>query len=89
MTYYRKEFYTKNTEIQKYIDSLMKNRFVEMPPSIAQELGRHKTIRNIRDMDRKNPYILIGADQKYHVSIMRIRDPVKIIKIGEKYVFSL
>ena len=89
MTYYRREFYTKDLEIQRYIDSLIKHRFVELPPKIAQDIGRNKTIRNLRDMDRKNPYLLIGADQKYHISIMRIREPVKIIKIGDKYVFSI
>jgi hypothetical protein len=40
-------------------------------------------------MDRINPYILIGADQKYHVSIIKIREPVRIVKKGDRYVFSL
>jgi len=88
MTYYRKEFYTKNLEIQKYIDSLIKNRVVELPPKVAQDIGRNKTIRDIREMDRKNPYLLIGADQKYHISIIRVREPVRIVRVGNKYVFS-
>jgi hypothetical protein len=88
MAYPRREFYTKDKEIQKYIDRLMVKSVVEMPPKMAQDIGRNKTIRNIRDMDRKNPYILIGADQKYHISIMKMREPLKITKIGDKYVFS-
>ena len=89
MAYIRREFYTKDKEIQKYIDRLMNKSVVEMPPRVAMDLGRNKTIRNIRDMDRRNPYILIGADQKYHISIMKTREPLKITKIGDKYIFSL
>ena len=89
MTYYRREFYTKDLEIQRYIDSLMKHRYVELPSRAALDIGRNKTIRNIRKMNNENPYILIGSDQKYHKSIMRIREPVKITKIGDKYFFSI
>jgi hypothetical protein len=89
MTYYRREFYTKDLEIQRYMDSLMKYKQVDIPPKKAQEISRYKTIKNIRDLDRKNPYILIGEDTKCRISTMRIREPVKIIKIGNKYVFSL
>jgi predicted nuclease of predicted toxin-antitoxin system len=55
---------------------------------MAQDLGRNKTIQTIRDMDRRNPYILICRDQKYHISVMKTREPLKIVKIGDKYVFS-
>jgi hypothetical protein len=89
MAYTRREYYTKDKEIQKYIDRLMVKSVVEMPPRIAMDIGRNKTIRTIRDMDRKNPYILIGADQKYHISIMKTREPLKIVKIGDKYIFSI
>lgn len=89
MAFTRREFYTKDEEIKKYIDRLMVKSVVSMPPRVAMDIGRNKTIRNIRDMDRRNPYILIGADQKYHISIMKIREPVKITKIGNKYIFSL
>jgi hypothetical protein len=89
MAFTRREFYTKDEEIKKYIDRLMVKSVVSMPPRVAMDIGRNKTIRNIRDMDRQNPYILIGADQKYHISIMKIREPVKITKIGNKYIFSL
>lgn len=89
MSYIRREFYTKDKEIQKYLDRLITKSVVAIPPKIAQDIGRHKTIRNIRELDRKNPYILIGADQKYHISIVKIRDPVKITKKGDRYIFSL
>lgn len=89
MAYIKREFYTKDLEIQKYVDSLMKNRFVSLPPKRAQDIGRNKTIRNIRNIDRKNPYILIGLDREHKKSIITIRDPVKIVKVGDKYVFSL
>lgn len=89
MSFIRREFYTKDKEIQKYFDRLMSKSVVELPPRVAQEISRHNTIRKIRELDRSNPYILIGADQKYHISIMRIREPVKIVKKGDRYVFSL
>ena len=88
MGYTRREFYTKDKQMQNYLDNLMKNMVVELPPRVAQDIGRHKTIKNIRDMDHKNPLIIIGADQKYHISIIKIRDPVKIKKNGNKYYFS-
>ena len=88
MAYTRREFYTKNKDIQRYIDRLMFNKVTEIPPKIAQEISRNKTIRNIRELDRKNPYILIGADQRYRISIIKIRDPMKITKKGDKYLFS-
>jgi hypothetical protein len=71
------------------MDRLMNKQVVELPPKIAQDISRHKTIRGIRDLDRINPYILIGEDRKYRTSIMKIREPVKIIKKGDKYIFSL
>ena len=87
MSYYR-EFYTKDKTIQNIIDNLISHKVTESTPRVAQDLGRNKIIRQIRDMDRKNPYIVIGADQKYHISIIKIRDPLKIKKNGNKYSFS-
>ena len=89
MSFIRREFYTKDKEIQQYLDRLMNHGVTETPPKIAQTISRNNTIRKIRDIDRKNPLILIGADQKYHVSIIRIRQPVKITKKGDRYYFSL
>jgi len=76
-------------KIQNYFDKLMKDMVVELPPRLAQDIGRHKTIQNIRKMDKTNPYILICRDQKYHISIIKMREPVKIIKKGDRYIFSL
>jgi hypothetical protein len=89
MSFVRREIYTKDKEIQRYLDKLIKDSVVETPPKIAQEISRNNTIRKIRDLDRINPYILIGADQKYHVSIIKIREPVSIVKKGDRYIFSL
>ena len=88
MSYVSREFYTKDKAIQQIIDRLMTHNVAVAKPKIAQDIGRNKTIRTIREMDRVNPYIVIGADQKYHISIIKIREPVKINKIGNKYCFS-
>ena len=88
MVYIRREFYTKDKAVQQIIDRLMVHKVVELPPKMAQDLGRNRTIRNIRDMDRQNPYILIGLDRKYNTSIITIREPLHIKKNGDKYHFS-
>ena len=85
---YSREFYTKDKDIQKIIDRLMVNNTVVTTPRMAQDIGRNKTIRYIREIDRQNPLILIGADQKFHKSIISIRDPIKIKKNGHRYFFS-
>jgi hypothetical protein len=89
MAYVRREIFTKDKEVQNYLDRLIAHNVVVLPPKMAQDMGRNKTIRNIRELDRKNPYILIGADQKYHVSIIKTREPLKIVKKGDRYTFSL
>lgn len=89
MSYQRRELYTKDKELQRYIDRLMMDSYVDIPPRFAQDFGRNKTIRKIRELDRKNPYILIGHDRKYNISMMKIRKPLKIVKVGDKYLFSL
>jgi len=89
MPYTRREFHTNNKQIQGYFDTLMKDLVVEMPPMLAQEISRHKTIQNIRNMDRKHPYIIISRDQKYHISLIKIRPPVKLLRRGDKFIFSL
>ena len=89
MAYIRREFYTKDKEMQRYLDSLMTELSVTLPPRLAQDIGRHKTIQNIRNLDRNNPFILICRDQKYHKSVIKIRDPLKIKKNGDKYIFDL
>lgn len=67
----------------------MAKSVVELPPRIAMDIGRNKTIRRIRDLDRTNPYILIANDRKYGISMIKVREPMKIIKKGDRYVFSL
>ena len=83
-----RDFYTKDKAVQQIIDRLMVHSVAIVKPKIAQDIGRNKTIRMIREMDRKNPYIVIGADQKYHISIIKIRESIKITKNGNKYHFS-
>ena len=85
---YNHSFYTRNKDLQRYIDCLMKDYYVEMPPRYAQELSRHKTIRAIRNMDYRNPSLIIANDTKLQRSIIKIKKPLKIIKNGDKYVFS-
>jgi hypothetical protein len=89
MAYTRRELYTTNKETQLYLDRLMKDLVVELPPRLAMDIGRHKTIQNIRNLDRKNPYILIGRDDKYHVSIIKLRATVRVKREGNRYIFSL
>jgi len=88
MSYIRREFYTNNKELQNCFDKLMKDMIVTMPPLMAQELSRHKTIQNIRNLDRKNPYILICRDQKYHISVVKIRPPLHISRRENKFIFD-
>jgi hypothetical protein len=89
MTYQRKQIRISDRKIQVYIDNLMACGYTELPPKIAQDLGRNKTIRAIRDSDRKNPYITIGHDRKFGISMIHIRTPMKIRKNGDKYDFFL
>jgi len=89
MVAYNRYIFVKDKQLQQYFDNLMKHMVTELPPRIAQDIGRHKTIKHIREIDRKHPYIIIGSDQKYHISIMKIRDPLKITKDGNKYKFML
>ncbi len=89
MSFIRREFCTKDKEIQRYLDTLISKSVVSLPPRIAMDIGRNKTIRKIREMDRQNPYIIIANDRKYGISMIKIRDPVRIVKKGDKYVFSL
>jgi hypothetical protein len=75
--------------MQNYFDKLMKDMVVELPPRIAQDIGRHKTIRKIREIDRNNPLIIIGNDRRCNISVIKIRSPIKIERKGDKYIFSL
>jgi hypothetical protein len=89
MSFVRREFYTKDKNIQRYLDRLMSHGIVELPPKIAQDIGRTRVIRDIREIDRKDPFILIANDQKYHKSFIKIRLPMKIVKEGDRYRFLL
>jgi len=80
--------YIKDKNLQRYFDRLMYENFTSMPPNIAKMMGRNPTIKRIRNLDKTNPYILIGYDDKYRVSMLRMRKPLKITKNGDKYVFS-
>lgn len=89
MSFIRREIYTKDKEIQRYLDTLISKSVVSLPPRVAMDIGRNKTVRRIREMDHKDPYIIIANDRKYGISMIRIREPVKIVKKGDRYVFSL
>ena len=89
MPFIRREIYTKDVELQRILNDLMKYRVAVVPPVKAQEFGRNKTILNIRELDWDHPPVLIGVDRKFHQSIVNIDARVKIVKIGDRYVFSL
>lgn len=89
MGYTRREYHTHNKEIQKYFDKLIQNTTVDIPTNIASEISRHKTIRNIRDMNHTDPLMLFGRDDKYHKTILHIRKPLRITKNGDRYEFHL
>lgn len=78
-----KIFYTKDIEIQKIMDTLMKNRAAELPTRLAQDIGRNRTTKDFRD------FMLIAGDQAYHKSIIFIKEPMKIKKVGDKYEFYI
>lgn len=75
------EFYTKDPYLQKIMDRLVKDFYAEVPPRVAKEISRHKVIRN----NRSN--IRIAEDTRARISIIRIKEPLKITKIGDKYFF--
>lgn len=89
MAFVRREIYTKNTDLQRYLDHLVNHSFVAVPPSMALEIGRMKSVRDIRNRNANDPLILIGHDRKANVSMIQLCEPVKIKKIGDRYVFSL
>lgn len=89
MSFIRREFYTKDKEIQRYMDKLMDKSIVDLPPRLAMDIGRNKTIRSIRELDRENPLILIGLDRRCNISMIKLREPLKIRKVGDKYIFDL
>lgn len=87
---FKTTFYTKDKDMQRYLDILINKSVVDVPSHIAQDIGRIKAIRKIRKIDdSKNPLIIIGKDRLQDRSIIKIREPFKIIKVGNKYRFSL
>lgn len=88
MTYIRRELRTNDKEMQRYLDQLMKNLVVELPPRLAMDLGRHKTIRNIRNINRSDPAIIIGLDRRVGKSIVMLKKPI-LSKNGNRYIFEL
>lgn len=73
--------YTKDKELQRILDNLSKNSHAEMKTSTARGLGHNKTIKKFRNNIR------IAEDQKYRISIITIKEPLKIRKDGDKYFF--
>lgn len=88
MGYTRRELHTDDKDLQRYLDQLMKNMVVELPPRVAMDLGRHKTIRNIRNINRDDPVIIIGLDRRVGKSVVMLKKPI-ISKKGDKYIFNL
>jgi len=89
MSYIRREIFTKDKEIQKYLDRLMAKGYVELPPTMSFEISRFKTIQKLRNINRKDPPILIAKDERAKTSIIKTRYTLTIKKIGDKYYFDL
>ena len=86
---YRRELFIKDPRLQRYFDELMLKKVVEMPTKISHEVSRYKTIQRLRDIDRKDPILLISRDDKTHISIMKMRRTLTLKKDGNKYYFEL
>jgi len=78
------EFYTKNKDLQRYIDILTKDFYVELPTNLAQEFSRHKIVQKARELDR----ITIAEDHRYKRSSIKVKDNLCIKKDGNKYFFE-
>ena len=65
------------------MDRLSKDFYVEIKPNIATRLGNEKIFQENRE------HIRIAQDRKFNISIIKIKEPLKIIKNGDKYFFSL
>ena len=78
------EFYTRNLELQKYIDRLCKDFYVEMPPRYAQEFSRHRIVQKGRELNK----ITIAEDHKFKRSVIKIKEPLRIRKEGNRYLFE-
>lgn len=76
-----REIYTKNKDLQRLLDQLAKDFYGETQPRIAKEFGRCRIVRD----NRKN--IRIAEDQKFRVSMVKLKDPLRIKKVGDKYFF--
>ena len=83
------EFYTKNKEMQRYMDILSKDAYVELPSRFSQEFGRHQSVQRFRDPTKSNPLITISKDYKFNQSAIKIKKPLVMKKDGNKYKFEL
>jgi len=79
-----RSIFTKNMDIQRALDQLMKSPVTRVNPMVAQEMGRNKTIRYLRSRDS----FFIGFDSKKHISLINIKSNVKIRKVDNKYFFD-
>lgn len=72
-----RDIYTKNKDLQRLLDQLARDCYGETPTQVAKEFGRCRIVRD----NRKN--IRIAQDLKMHISIVKIKDPLKVKKIGD------
>ena len=82
-----REFYTRNKDLQRYIDILTKEYYVEVPTRYAQEFSRNRAVQRYRDLSSR--YITIAEDHKFKRSAIKIHKPLSIRKEGNKYIFEL
>lgn len=83
------EFYTKNKDMQRYLDILSKEKYVELPAKFAQEFGRNRAVRRYREKNMSKPYVVIAKDKTFNQSIIKIKEPLTIKKLGNRYKFEL
>jgi len=65
-------FKPKNRVMLTYFERLYRDSHVELPPSVARQLGRTSLFRENRG------HILIAEDVKTRISIIKIRDPLRL-----------
>ena len=84
-----REIYTKNKDMQRYLDILCKEQYVEMPSRLAQEFGRNRAVQRYRLVNSDIPRITIAKDHKFNISAVKIKEPLFFKKEGKTYRFEL
>jgi hypothetical protein len=73
---------SKNNDVKRILDELMKHSYTEVSTSIARDFGKNKATKRVRNNIR------IAEDQKYRISIIKLKEPLKIKKDNIGYFFD-